>query len=136
MQPDSTMDLDTLRRRAVAGRRFDVPLDGGAIIVTLELPTRHASKLAYSRAGLIEGDNTSTTMIRWTRSVLLMAVVAWTGVEERHVLPDGSHGQVSFAADAVDLLLDAQPQWEEALAAALLDRLAQRRAREDTAAKN
>jgi hypothetical protein len=128
------MDLDNLRRRAVAARRFDVPIDG--VVVTLEIPTRHASKLAYSRAGMVEGDNSATTMIRWTRAVLVMAVAGWSGVTERHVLPDGGDEPVPFSADAVDLVLDARPEWEEALAAAVLDRLAQRRAIEDTAAKN
>lgn len=128
------MDLDNLRKRAAEARRFDVPIDG--VVVTLEIPTRHASKLAYSRAGMVEGDNSATTMIRWTRSVLLLSVVGWVGVAERHVLPDGGDEPVPFSADAVDLVLDARPEWEEELASAVLDRLAQRRAIEDTAAKN
>ena len=43
---------------------------------------------------------------------------------------------LDWDATAVELLLDAQPEWAEALGSALLDRMAQRREDRDTAEKN
>jgi hypothetical protein len=56
----------------------------------------------------------------------------------QHVLPDEAGGTqpLPWEPGAVELLLDAQPDWDDRLTRALLDQLSRRRIVEDTAAKN
>jgi hypothetical protein len=90
------------------------------------------------RSGLAAVVDDQAAHIILQRTLLLIAVVAWSGVLVSDVLP--SHAQAAdalpWAEDAVAMLLDAQPDWEKELGAALMQRLADRKTKKDTAAKN
>jgi hypothetical protein len=135
------MDVDTIRRKALAARQFQVA--AGPAVFTLCMPTKLDAQLAYMRSAMHEGTRDPAAMVRTQRALLLGAVVGWSGVLGAHVL-----GEVEAATDAdkaeplpfdaqvVELLLDAQPDWEQALSSALVERINARAAVEDTAAKN
>jgi len=128
-------ELDYLRRKALAARQFDVQLAAG-VVATLRIPTRHQSMVAYMEAS---GGTKAANQVRWQRQLLLLAIVGWSGVLARHVLPSmeqGGDDPLAFEAGAVELLLDAQEDWAEQILAELVQRLDQRQATEDTAAKN
>jgi hypothetical protein len=130
------MDLDDIRRNALAARQFTV--QAGACSFTLQVPTRHEASVAYTRVGHHGGDPDSAAMVRWQRAILVPAVVGWSGVLLSHVLPDepGGTEPLPWEPAAVELVLDAQPEWDDRLTRALVDHLSKRRALEDTAAKN
>jgi hypothetical protein len=75
------------------------------------------------------------------RNLLLLAMVAWSGVLVADVLQqDPPHPQagdvLEFAPESAELWIDAHPAWEAELSAALMQRMAQRKDVQDTAAKN
>lgn len=128
-------DLDYLRRKALAARQFDVSPEPG-VSFTLRVPTKHESMVAYMEAA---GGRKAANQVRWQRQLLLLAVVGWSGVVARHVLPgieQGGDDPLAFEPGAAELLLDAQDAWAEQLLAELVQRLDTRQAAEDTAAKN
>ena len=128
------MELDDIRRKAAAARQFTHEVGGASF--TLRAPTKIESSVLYTRVAVVDGGSDRAAMIRWQRAMLLQAIVGWSGVMLRHVLPDADGSVMAFEPGAAEVLLDAQPDWEESLTAALLDHLAKRRAVEDTAAKN
>lgn len=130
------MDLDDIRRNALAARQRTV--QAGPCSFTLQAPTRHEASVAYTRVSTVAGVPDSAAMVRWQRAILVPAVVGWSGVLLCHVLPDDPNGQepLTHEAGAVELLLDAQPEWADLLVQSLLDHIATRRSLEDTAAKN
>lgn len=125
------MELADLKRRAQASRQFDADL-GGGVVFQLRTPTKHEASIAYMESS---SGNRATTEVKWQRTLLVVAVVGWSGVKESHVLGEGSDA-IDFDKEATALLFDAQPQWEEALLAALVPKLTERQAAEDTAEKN
>ena len=130
------MELDDIRRNALAARQFTVVV--GECSFTLRAPTRHEASVAYNRVGQHAGAPDTAAMVRWQRAVLVPAVVGWQGVLLQHVLPNepGGTEPLPWEPGAVELVLDAQPAWDDQLTHALLDHIAKRRAVEDTAAKN
>lgn len=130
------MELDDIRRNALAARQFTLQVGGCSF--TLRLPTRHEASVAYTRVGRHDGEADSAAMVRWQRAILVPAVVGWSGVLLQHVLPDepGGTEPLPWEPAAVELVLDAQPEWDDQLTRALLDQLSKRRTVEDTAAKN
>lgn len=134
------MDLADLKRYAIAAREFSVqvgPQDQPRHI-TLRLPTQHEVNLTASRSGLYGAQDHVAANVILQRNLLLLAMVAWSGVLVADVLPDHAQATDVLAHEpgAAELLLDANPDWEKALANALMQRLAQRNAVKDTAAKN
>jgi hypothetical protein len=128
------MELDDIKRLAKAARQIGVKAGPGAF--TLQVPTKLQISIAYMEAG---GGGTlrGATLLRYWRALLLLAVVGWSGVPLSAVLegqPDTD--DLPYSPDAVELLLDAQPEWEQLLTDTLIDALNKRRGVEDTAAKN
>lgn len=134
------MDLDTLKRKAAAALQFSVPASAQCpASFTLRLPTRFEASVCYTRVASHDGARDPAAMVRLQRALLLGAVVGWAGVLKSHVLPGlpaEQDGALEFDPSAVELLLDAQPEWDEALTNALLTKRAERQAVEDVAAKN
>jgi len=134
------MDLADLKRYATAAREFSVAVGAADAPrhITLRLPTQHEVVLAARRSGLHGVVDDAAAHVVLQRTLLLCAMVAWSGVVVGDVLPE--HPQASDAlecsADAAALLLDAQPAWEQELGYALMERMAERKALKDTAAKN
>lgn len=126
------MELADIRRNALAARQFSVEVAPATF--TLTIPTHMESSIAYSKA-TIGGKFDGGAQLRFQRALILTAVSGWTGVLLRHVLNEGDE-PIDFEPGAVDLLMDAQPEWESALVSELLDKMAERKAKEDTAAKN
>jgi hypothetical protein len=134
------MDLSDLQRYATAAREFSVavgPADAPRQI-TLRLPTQHEVNVAARRSGLAGVVDDKAAHIILQRTLLLLAVVAWSGVLVGDVLSDCEHADQPFALEpgAAQLLLDAQPDWELVLIQELMRRLAERNVKKDTATKN
>lgn len=127
------MDLDYIRRKAQAARQFEHVV--GPATFTLQVPTKLQSSIAYAQAA---GARDAATGVRFERALAVVAVVGWAGVLVRHVLPAHEAGDEAFAYEigAAELLFDAQPEWEVAVLQAVMARVAERSAVEDTAAKN
>lgn len=131
------MDRDELRAQARQARQISVPLDDAAgIAVTITLPTRYEMQLCLLEAAGVGQHIDAAAKLRYRRLELLRAVAGWAGIRERHVLAAGSDAPLPFDAGLVDLLLDAQPAWEDTIGSALLDELAKRNKLRDTAEKN
>ena len=134
------MDVETIRRKALAARQFDVPAGPG--VFSLRVPTKLEAQLAYVRSATHDGARDPAAMLRTQRALLVGAIVGWTGVLGCHVLDglaatDADKAEpLPFDASVVELLLDAQPDWEQTLSTALVERINARSAVEDTAAKN
>ena len=128
------MDLEYIARKALAARQFDQVV--GPATFTLRTPTKLDSSIAYAQAmGAAKRDGSAG--LRFERAVALLAVVGWSGVLVRHVLPEHQGDEpFAFEPGAAEVLFDAQPEWEASLLQALMARIAERQAVEDTAAKN
>lgn len=130
------MDLSQIQREAEAAREFDHPCADGAVVFSLRLPTRSQTKVAAMRANARPKDPGAIALLE--RELLVGAVIGWRGPIIGHVLPGSPERGLPFAwsADAVPTLLDAQPDWADALGLELFRRMAQRNAVRDTAEKN
>lgn len=134
------MELEDLRHRALAARQFEVIVEDGVdgigeVTMTLRVPTRHESSVAYMDS---TGDGRRSVEVRFERALLVRSVMAWSGVKVSHVVPDSPQASdaIDLHPDAVALVLDAQPAWEDKLLPELVRRLGERYARLDTASKN
>lgn len=134
------MDLADLKHRAQVARQFDVVVDHGVdgigpVSITLRVPTRHEASVAYMESA---GRVKAASDVRFERALLLCAIVGWAGVRVRHVLPDSPQASdaIELEPDAVALVLDAQPAWEDALLPELLARLTARNTALEAAEKN
>ena len=128
------MDLDYIRRKAMAARQFECA--AGPASFTLRLPTKLESSIAYAGAHSA-GRADSSAGLRFERALGVQAVVGWSGVLVRHAL-HAHEGDESFDFEpgAAEVLFDAQPEWEGVILQALMTRVAERQAAEDTAEKN
>lgn len=128
------MEINDLKRRALALRESVVevgPADAPRRI-TLRRPTRFEARLAAVRCGVADG--TAGANVRMERELVAAAVVAWAGVTVADVLPAGGAEPLTHHPDAVALLLDAQPDWADAMTAALFAAmLAEEKAAEEPA---
>lgn len=129
------IELDYIARKAKAAREFDHQV--GAATFRLRVPTKHESQIAYAEAIGDRRKRDAVTSLRFHRALVVQAVFGWSGVTVRDALPEhaGDEG-FEFQAGAAEVLFDAQPEWEGELLQALMERIAQRQAVEDTAAKN
>jgi len=129
------MDLADIRRKAQAARQFDHAI--GVAGFTLRVPTKLESSIAWSQSVAQSRQGGGEHHLRWHRELLTLAVVGWSGVMVRDVLPTCEVAEaLVLEPGAAELLFDAQPAWEEQLLTALLEHLAKRSAVEDTAEKN
>jgi len=132
------MDLADLKRLATAAREFSVAVGEPPRHITLRLPTQHQLVLSARRSGLHNLQDDAAAHVVLQRNLLLLAMVAWSGVLVADVLPDYPQaGDVlEFAPESSELWIDAHPAWEAELGAALMQRMAERKDVQDTAAKN
>lgn len=134
------MDLADIKRQANAAREFVVEVGAANAPrhLTLRAPTAFEVKVAALRSGVAGIQNDQAAIVVLQRALLVAAVVGWVGVCVGDVLKGHANATdaLDWDASAVELLLDAQPEWAEALGSALLDRMAQRREDRDTAEKN
>lgn len=133
------MELEAIRRKALAARSFTKEL--GGVTFSLRVPTQHESSTLYLRCSTHAGAMDPASLVRWQRAMLLQSIVGWAGAKVHHTLSDmvdtDEGGQdFHFEPGAAEVLLDAQPEWEEELLAAMLERRAARMVREEAAAKN
>ena len=134
------MEFADIKRMATAAREFSVavgPADAPRYI-TLRVPTHHESVLAARRSGLHNLSADIAAHVVLQRALLLTSIVAWSGVLVVDVLEAHADTQELLPMDpgAAELLLDSHPDWETVLGGALLERMAKRRALQDTAEKN
>lgn len=129
------MDLQTLRDKALAAREITHAL--GDVTYRLRLPTPHEVLLAAHRTGVV-GQPAGAAYMVLMRAVLDAAIIGWQGLRVLHVLPDEADGQAPLAWEpgAVEVLLDARPADARALADVMSERMAQRAAALEAAAKN
>lgn len=134
------MDPDDLRRHARESLQFTAAAGGAAgATFTLTVPTRLHMQLCLLEAagpGYAGGKLDAAARLRYRRLELLRAVIGWNGVRERHIAPGAGDAPQPFDASLVELLLDAQPDWEDALGEALLAEQEKRAVARDTAEKN
>lgn len=133
------MDLQTLAQRAQLARELDHTV--GDITYRLRLPTRHDVLLAAQRCGALQDGGDRAAMLLLQRSVLVGAVVGWSGARVGHVLPPehaGADGEtpLAWAPGAVPLLLDAQPEAAQELADLISARVQRRQQAVEADAKN
>jgi hypothetical protein len=133
------MDLQTLQQRALAAREVRHTL--GEITYTLRIPTRHEVLLAAQRSGAMQANGDRAALLVTQRAVLEAAIIGWSGVRVRHLLPPeqaGADGDtpLPWEAGAVSLLLDAQNEAAQDLAELVNQRMAQRAAAIEADAKN
>lgn len=125
------MDLNDLKRKVQAARRFQVEVEGRTF--TLQRPSRFELQMAGARAGMSAGEPGSR--VHWERLVLLGAIVGWDGVLACD-LGAGDFEPVPHSPEAVPMLVDAQPDWADTLATALWVNMAKAEDAEGTASKN
>jgi nucleotide-binding universal stress UspA family protein len=132
------MDLADLKRQATAAREFSVSVGTPPRHITLRTPTEHELTLAARRAGMHSATDDVAASLVLERALVCACLVAWSGVTVGDVLPDSDQAAqpLDFEAGAVPLLLDAKHAWAQELWAALVERLADRRVKKDTAEKN
>ena len=133
------MEPADIRRHALAALQFNVEAEPAGPSFTLCVPTRLQMQLCLLEATGGTGQRfDAAARLRYRRLELLRAVTAWSGVCESHILGPrpGGDEPLPFDATLVEPLLDAQPAWEDALGAALIEKTAERAAAQDTAAKN
>jgi hypothetical protein len=103
--------------------------------VTLRVPTEHQVKLAGLRCG-IAGREDPAALALLERALLQGAIVGWSNLLQCDLVPSASAEPMPWAEDLVPVLLDAQPDWWREPTEGLFERLAQRNAQRDAAAKN
>lgn len=131
------MDLDQIKRQAQAARQFELAV--GPVVFCLEAPTKLESSVCYMEATGGKGAS-AAGMLRFQHALAQLCITGWRGVVVGHMLPglDAQEASAPFAFEpgAAEVLLEAQPEWASAVVNALMDKVAQRVAVEDTAAKN
>lgn len=128
------MDLADLQFRARAQREFAVACDHASF--TLRRPYPFDVALAERRAR--ESHPPGASIIALERALLRAAIVGWEGVNVSDVLeqPPEPDESLPWHADAVELLLNARPEWASQLSTELFSRLAAAREAQESAAKN
>ena len=128
------MDLAELKAKAQSAREFEVAI--GECSFKLRTPTRLELREAMLRRGVDPGAQSALVLALVQQYLLLSFLVGWAGPRFRDVVEDAGDAPLPWSADAVTLLLDAQPQWADTLGAALLSSIAERSARIEAEAKN
>jgi len=126
------IDVTAIKERARAARSVSVL--SGPRVYTLLLPTAHEMEIAVASRG--EGE---AGVVAFLRAQVERALIGWEGVTLADFDPaagDAGAERVPFAAELVSDLLDALPEDAVLLRDQLVARLAERRARVESAAKN
>lgn len=128
------MDLAELKAAALAARQFQAAI--GECSFTLRTPTRLELRELLRRHA-IEPDTDSPVVMSLLRHYLVHAfLVGWMGVRNCHIVADAGTDPLPWSADAVPLLMDAQPDWADTLGRALMEAVAERAQRIEADAKN
>lgn len=122
--------------KAAARKALEFTHEIGECTFTLLTPTRTQVRECLHRHGLQARDGDALLLALLQRHLLQQHLVGWTGVRHLHVLPDAGTAPLPWQPDAVPLLLDAQPDWADALGAALLASMAGRQQRLEADAGN
>jgi hypothetical protein len=108
-------DLVEFRLAIEAARQKAVPIDG--ITFTLKLPGSGEFRRAYESNRAPNGEIMYLTA---TRQLLELALVGWSGLTQRYLLPSvGDETPVVFSPEAKLLLLDLRTDTADQLAVAL-----------------
>ena len=128
--------LAELKARALKAREFTHTI--GECEFTLRTPTRTEVREVTRARGLMHFDTDALALPLLRYYLLLGALVGWSGVRVLHVLREepAARDPLPWSPDAVPLLLDAQPNWADALGGVLLEQLHQRAGSVDEDAKN
>lgn len=124
--------MDALERLELAARKareFEHVVDGTERRYTVRRPTVAEAIEVAARRNIDTKLGGGAGAWLWLRYQLEEAIVGWTGVRERDLVPGGTGGTapLEWSPRAVRLLLDAMPPAEfEALARALQQRTEER----------
>lgn len=129
------MDLAGLRDQARQARQFEARIDA-EVSFTLQAPTRLQMQLGLIEAAGANARLDAAAKLRYLRLELMRAIVGWSGVRECHLLAGAGDAPQPFDPSLVEILLDEQPAWEDALVVALRAEQERRDAARSTAAKN
>lgn len=126
-----------LKRATEAAREttLTVGAPGAGKTITLRVPTAHEVKLAGMRSGVAAKTDVAALSVL-ERTLLCGAIVAWVNLVQTDVLPGAPAEPLPCLPEACALLLDAQPEWEQALSNALFAALAARVSIKAAAEKN
>lgn len=130
------MDLATLQARAQAAREFEHTI--GDVTYRLRVPTRTEVLTAAQRSGAMRTQGDAAGYLLLQRATTEIAVIGWTGLRVRHLLPQDPDGNTPLAWEegAVPLVLDAQPDHADELGEVIGQRLKARTATIEADAKN
>lgn len=127
------MELSEIKRQAQAAREFTHTVD--AATFTLRMPTRFEGQLAARECE--RGERHEVYALRVERRLLLSAVVGWSGVLVKDVLPGHPNDDaLVFEPGAVEALADARPGVFAVLGKELFTRMAAASALQEAAEKN
>lgn len=137
--PVDAVTLADLRRAFDAAREFTLYVGPDDATprrsLTLRLPTEHEVRVASLRAGVrTMSDPAALALLE--RQLLVQSVVGWAGMRRCDLLPHEPADALEFHPGAVELLLDAQPEWFKQPAGELLERISARAQQRDAAAGN
>lgn len=119
------METKELQAAVEKSRRFTHELEGKTF--ELVLPTQYA-------AAVIRSETASAA--EFQRRLVLSALRDWSNVRAADVVPEAGSSPLPYSAAPAGLLFDERPDWEEALADVIVERMAARRKREDAALGN
>ena len=128
--------LADIKARALKAREFVHAI--GDCTFTLRTPTRQELRQVAYEHNLRELDGAELGLLQYHLTV--RHVVGWVGVRVHHLMPDATAADagapVPASPDTVALLLDAQPEWADALGGELLARVKLRNDALEEDAKN
>jgi hypothetical protein len=133
------MDLADIKRVAIAAREFThvFEKDATKVTFTLRLPTPFEAECVAVGGGVgMRGARDS--FVRAQRGITELAIVGWTGMYVRDLLPGHKHGddELPFEPAAVSLVLDERRDIAEALWDPLVEKLEARNKAREATAKN
>lgn len=128
--------MDAAALAAAARKALEFTHEIDECTFTLLTPTRTQVRECAYRHKLDLTDDNSVVLPLLQRYLLDTHLIGWTGVRDLHVLPTAGTDPLPWTRDALALLLDAQPQWADALGARLLARMSARNAELEDQAGN
>lgn len=102
--------IERLEAAAKKAREFDFHLEGTERTYTLRMPTRAETIEIASRRNIDTKLASGAGAWLWLRYQLEDAIIGWTGVRERDLVPGGGSSPVEWSARAVRLHLDAMAE--------------------------
>lgn len=128
------MDAADIRAAAQRAREFTHAI--GERVFTLRAPTRTELRETIRAHGLMSAAGDVMALPLLNHYLLLRGLVGWVGVRLCDLGFSADTAPLPWSADAVAVLLDAQPEWADQMGAALLTRSQQRTAAAEADAKN